>query len=132
MALMCVAKVTSRVKGHHAFNYPYKVGDEFLCEIETTNQHSENAIAVLKGNKDVVGHVPEALAAILYPLIKTWKIWKVTVVITGQHRKAPEGTWVLGGGIELPCTYFLYGPKLHIRFVRDMLKHNHDKHSNLL
>ena len=26
-------------------------------------------------------------------------------------REAPEGVWVLGGGIELPCKYFVYGPK---------------------
>ena len=44
-------------------------------------------------------------------------------VITGKERKAPEGIWVLGGGIELPCKYYLYGPKLHKRFVRDALRH---------
>lgn len=123
MALMCVAKITSRIKGHHVYQHSYGVGEQFECEIEPTNLHSNNAIAVKNVDKQMVGHVPEALAEKLQPLIKSWKIWKVTTIITGKERRAPEGTWVLGGGIELPCTYYLYGPKLHKRFVRDALKH---------
>ena len=42
--------------------------------------------------------------------------------ITGEKRRAPEGTWVLGGGIGLPCVYFLYGPKIHKGLVRKELK----------
>ena len=33
-------------------------------------------------------------------------------VITGGKRRAPEGTWIPGGGIELPCTY-IYAAKTH-------------------
>ena len=29
--------------------------------------------------------------------------------ITGSPIDAPEGKWVLGGGIEIPCTYKVYG-----------------------
>ena len=29
--------------------------------------------------------------------------------VTGSQRDAPEGKWVLGGGIEIPCTYKVYG-----------------------
>ena len=70
----------------------------------------------------VVGHVPEALAKKLQPLIKRWELYRVTAKVIGGKRKAPEGTWVLGGGIELPCVYLLNGPKLHKRFVREALK----------
>ena len=69
-----------------------------------------------------VGHVPEALAEKLFPLMKEWKLYKVTATITGEKRRAPEETWVLGGGIELPCTYYLYGPKIHKCNVRHSLK----------
>ena len=31
--------------------------------------------------------------------------------VTGDPRTAPEGKWVTGGGIEIPCKYRLYGPK---------------------
>ena len=29
--------------------------------------------------------------------------------VTGSARDASEGKWVLGGGIEIPCTYKVYG-----------------------
>ena len=33
------------------------------------------------------------------------------VKIDGKYRGAPEGTGVPGGGIEIPCFYFLYWAK---------------------
>jgi len=38
--------------------------------------------------------------------------------ITREARKAPEGSWVIGGGIELPCVYYIYGSKKHKAQVR--------------
>ena len=29
----------------------------------------------------------------------------VSCRVTGQSRSAPEGVWVQGGGIEIPCAY---------------------------
>ena len=29
--------------------------------------------------------------------------------VTGSPRDVPQGKWVLGGGIEIPCTYKVYG-----------------------
>ena len=29
--------------------------------------------------------------------------------VTGSPTDAPEGKWVLGGGIEITCTYKVYG-----------------------
>ena len=64
-------------------------------------------------NKDVtVGHVPEALAAILFPLRKAWKVYEIQVTITGKSRHAPEGAWILGGGIEIPCQHTIFGSKI--------------------
>jgi len=31
--------------------------------------------------------------------------------ITVEARKAPEGSWVIGGGIELPCVYYFMGAR---------------------
>ena len=36
-------------------------------------------------------------------------------------RAAPEGVCVPGGGIEIPSTYFLYGAKLHKKFVKNQI-----------
>ena len=40
----------------------------------------------------------------------------------GEKIRAPEGTWVLGEGIELPCTYYSYGPQIHKCNVKNSLK----------
>ena len=66
-------------------------------------------------SEKIVGYVPDTLAEILYPLMTTWKIISVTATVEGNHRAAPEGMWVPGGGIEIPSTYKLYGVKLHLR-----------------
>ena len=42
-------------------------------------------------NKDVtVGHVSEALGAILSPLCKAWKVYEIQAKITGRAWLAPE------------------------------------------
>lgn len=52
----------------------------------------------------VVGHIPDRLAEVLYqPLLN--KNVVVSCRVTGQSRSAPEGVWVQGGGIEIPCRY---------------------------
>ena len=90
---------------------------------EPNNEYSKNAIIVKSNNVGcIVGHVSEALAEKLFPLMKEWKLYKVTATITGEIRRVPERTWVLGGGIELPCTYYLYGPKIHKCNVKNSLK----------
>ena len=108
MASALPGKLKSRVKGHHVFQSDYMIGDNFVCSPEQDNRHSKgkNAIIVKKSDKDtVLGHVPDAFSQIIYPMLKDGTIER----ITGEERKAPEGTWVLGGGIELPCSYFIYG-----------------------
>ena len=47
---------------------------------------------------------------------------RIAATITALKLKAPEGTWVICGVIELPCTYFLYGPLIHRNFVRSQLE----------
>ena len=127
MANLCVAKISSRVKGHHEYQYNYTVGEDFSSAMEASNIYSKNAIAVKEKNSNkIVGHIPEPLAKILYSLMKSRKIYEITCIITGQSKKVPEGTWVLGGGIELPCRYFLYGPKIRKREVRKCIKDKYE------
>ena len=42
--------------------------------------------------------------------------------ITAEARKAPEGTWVIGGGIKLPCVYYFFGNKKHKAQVRKQIR----------
>ena len=32
-------------------------------------------------------------------------------MVTGEQRRAPEGVWVIGHGIETPCKYLIYTDK---------------------
>ena len=70
----------------------------------------------------VLGLVPDALSQIICPMLKDGTIERMTGEITGEERKAPEGTWVLGGGIELPCSYFIYGNRKKKADVRGKLR----------
>ena len=62
-----------------------------------------------------VGHVP---AAILFPLRKVWKVYEIQAKITGKSRRAQEGTWLHGGGLEIPCQYNIIGPKINKKYCR--------------
>ena len=123
MAFACYAVLTSRIIGHHAYNHDYFVGEELICELEFTNKYNHNSIEVKSKNKDVtVGHVPEALAAILFPLCKAWKFYDILAQITVKSRRAPERTWVLGGRMEIHCQYTIVGPKIHKKKCRKELR----------
>ena len=43
-------------------------------------------------------------------------------ILTSVAGSAPEGVWVLGGGIEFPCKYVLYGAKKDHEIVRQTLR----------
>ena len=53
------------------------------------------------------------MAENLFPFMKTWQIYSTKPIISENHWAAPEGKWVLSGGIEIPCHYELSGRKIH-------------------
>ena len=98
MVLVRIATIISRVKGHHANNYKYTIDKELKCKLEATNRYSSHAIVILSKDKNIklngnkikksnkewisVGHIPDVLAEILFPLMKTWKIFLIKAIIT--------------------------------------------------
>ena len=68
-----------------------------------------------------VGHVPDLLACVLAPMLDGGKIEHVEGTVTGVARSAPEGS-VIGGSIEFPCEYVLYGTKKDRENVRQTLR----------
>ena len=93
---------------------PYSPGDDAIV-IKTKVEDT--------GKKEaVVGHIPEALAQILGPMLKDGTLHSITAKITGEKRGAPVGVWVQGGGIELPCKYFVCGPKKFMARVKSELR----------
>ena len=132
MASVRIASITSRIKGHHVYEHKYIVGEEFSCFLEPGNPHSprDNAFVVKKRVEDtdkketVVGHIPKPLAQILGPMLKDRTVHSIVAKITGEKRGAPEGVWVQGGGIALPCKYFVYG----LKTSKQRVKHELRKH----
>ena len=71
-------------------NYKYTISKELECKLEVENKYSSHTIMVLAKEKNKkskgktrkkldkvwirFGHIPDALAEILFPLMKTWKI----------------------------------------------------------
>ena len=99
-----------------------KVYDRPFCTIEPDNKHCDNAIVVKSGSDYIVGHVPETLAKKIFNFMKSQQIEIMDSEVTGDSRPAPEGKWVIGGGIEMPCKYRLYGSKSVKKEVRATLK----------
>ena len=122
MPQVLLTSVLSKVKGHHEYQYPYEIGEYVVCMVEANNAHSDNAIIVKSNQGVTLGHVPERLARILKPLIEEGRIHRVVGKITGHARPAPQGTWVRGGGIEIPCKYKLYGSICNKQSVIAMLQ----------
>ena len=75
-----------------------------------------------KSAEVIVGHVPELLSEVLSPLMDFWAAVRVVAVIDAEHRRAPEGTWTPGGGIEIPCTYKIYTAKVRKKTVRAKIR----------
>ena len=82
--------------------------------------------------EQTAGQVPNSLAEILYQPEVDAKI-TINSKITEQYRSAPEGTWVQGGGLELPCLYEVFlrssslpDLKASLKEKLSALKHNSD------
>ena len=69
-----------------------------------------------------VGHVLDLLARVLAPMLDGGKVEHVKGTVTDVARSAPEGVWVIGGSIEFPCEYVLYGAKKDRENVRQTLR----------
>ena len=80
------------------------IGEVLLVKPEPTNEKDSNAVAVLKEDS-IVGHVPRNLSPRLFHFFKRRDVNKAFAEVTGQ--KMNRGA---GYGLEIPCTYRLYGP----------------------
>ena len=119
--VVCVATLTSRVKGFHAYKKQVDIGTKLHCELEPENSLCKKAIIVKTKEGDTVGHVPDLLAHGLAPEISGGNIVSIEAIVTGEPRSAPEGTWVIGG-IETSCKYLIYADKKLKSKIRTMLR----------
>ena len=120
--VICVATLTSRVKGFHAYKKQVDTGTKLHCELEPENSLCKKAIIVETKEGDTVGHVPDLLVHALATEIGGANIVSIEAIVTGESRSAPEGTWVTGGGTETPRKYLIYADKKLKTKIRTMLR----------
>ena len=70
---------------------------------------------------DAVGHILDLLAHALAPDISGGNTVSIEVIVTGVPRSA-SGTWMIRGGIEMPCKYLIYADKKLKNKIRAMLR----------
>lgn len=105
--------IKSRIKGDHIYRADPRINSTCACYPEPENPHSAHAIVVrmkdstTNAAEQTVGHIPDSLAEVLFQPLVDGNI-SISSKITGQSRSAPEGTWVQGGGLEIPCFYEVF------------------------
>ena len=112
-------EVSSFVRGYHAYQDLWSpvVNETLLAKREPTNVVDNNAVAIYT-EEIVVGHVPHNLAQIFNRFLRR-DVNKIFAEITGA--KVNRGA---GYGLEVPCKYRLYGPKLYIEKAKEYLVSN--------
>lgn len=102
-------EIQSFARGYHAYMdiWTPVVGQTLLLRREPTNPKDKNAVALYEDDS-VVGHVPYNLAPYLSRFLAR-DVNKAFAEVTGE--KVNRGA---GYGLEIPCVYRLYGPKIYV------------------
>ena len=106
-------EICSYVRGYHAYMdiwTPFQ-GQTLLVKREPTNSKDNNAVGVFLEDV-IVGHVPYNLAPRFSQFLRR-DVNKAFAEVTGG--KVNQGG---GYGLEVPCVYRLYGPKVYIEKMR--------------
>ena len=82
---------------------------------EPSKYKDKHAVAVLKDDV-IVGHVPYNLAPRLSKFLRR-EVNKAFAEVTEEKENR-----VAGYGLEISCVYRLYGPKVHIDKMKELLK----------
>ena len=109
-------EIQSFARGYHAYMdiWTPVVGQVVLVKREPTNPKDKNAVALYEDDH-VVGHVPYNLAPYLSRFLAR-DVNKAFAEVTGE--KVNRGA---GYGLEIPCVYRLYGPKIYVDKMKQMM-----------
>lgn len=112
-----VLEIRSFVRGYHAYLdvWTPAIGEVLLVKPEPTNEKDSKAVAVLKEDV-IVGHIPRNLAPSLFQFLRR-DVNKAFAEVTGQ--KVNRGA---GYGLEIPCTYRLYGPPAYVNRMQEIVE----------
>ena len=108
MATRMLVSIKSAIKGYHVYRNDVSVGTVLNYIPEPENEYSGSAF-IVKTGEIVVGHVPEGLCQLFKQLINDGSVLEIKAEMSGCARPSSNGTFVRGGGIEIPCSYKLFG-----------------------
>ncbi len=111
-----VLEIHSYVRGYHAYMdiWTPVEGEVLLVKREPTNFKDRHAVAVFKDDA-IVGHVPYNIAPRLSQFLRR-DVNKAFAEVTGE--KINRGA---GYGLEIPCVYRLYGPKVYMDTMKEVI-----------
>ena len=115
-AVIEVLEIPSYIRGYHAYMSIWNpvLGQMLLVKREPTNRKDRNAVGLFLEDV-VVGHVPHNLAPQFSQFLRR-DVNKAFAEVTGE--KINRGA---GYGIEIPCVYRLYGPKVYIEIMNELV-----------
>ena len=90
------------------------IGETLLVKRELSNVKDRHAVAIFKEDA-VVGHVPYNIAPRFSQFLRR-DVNKAFAEVTGE--KVNRGA---GYGQEIPCVYRLYGPKVYIDRMKELI-----------
>ena len=123
-----VFKYSSYSRGYHAYMNVWLpiIGDSSLmCKKEDTNDHDQNAVAIVFDNlisKKVVGHVPLYWSELAAKFLR-FPNHKINVTVTDKRCNRGAGL-----GLEVPVDYMFYGD---VRVLEWLKKNIEKKDSNI-
>ena len=111
-----VFEIDSYVRGYHAYMDVWSpvIGETVLVKREPSNVKDRHAVAIFKEDA-VVGHVPYNIAPRFSQFLRR-DVNKAFAEVTGE--KVNRGA---GYGLEIPCVYRLYGPKVYIDRMKELI-----------
>ena len=103
----------SVIRGHHVFKniWTPRLGEVLLVSQEPGNIHDRQAVALLKADRTVVGHVPREFSRVFWHFLNHGG--KVSCEVTGKRKH--------GKGLEVPCVYKFLGSEKMITKMKDVL-----------
>ena len=112
-----VAEFHSYIRGYHVYRNIWSpvVGEILLLKREPDNLVDSSAIGVWKED-EIVGHVPYNIASVISQFLRR-DCNKGFVQVTGN--KVNRG---VGYGLEVLCTYRLYGPRPFIERITQIVQ----------
>ena len=107
----------SYIRGYHTYQDIWNpvVGESLLLKREPDNSVDLSAVAVWRED-EIVGHVPFNIASVLSQFLRR-DCNQGFVEVTGE--KINRGA---GYGLEIPCTYKLYGPRPYIERLAEIVQ----------